>query len=196
MYEFIEGKLSSIEPTYIIIKCQGIGYRIYCPNPFSWQTYLKQDVICYLELVVREDAQHLYGFMTIQERDLFLTLNKVSGIGPKSAMSILAIGDNQGLMQAIEQGDSKYLMKFPGVGRKTAQQMILDLSGKLADFNLDQTTENNEPNLSIKDEVSQALLGLGYSQREINKIDKYFEQESFASTQEALSFAFKQLIKS
>lgn len=92
---------------------------------------MHQQVLCPVELVVREDAMTLYGFRDHQEKQLFNTLLKVSGIGPKSALSILALDDHAGLIQAIDSGDSTYLTKFPGVGKKTAQQMILDLSGNL-----------------------------------------------------------------
>ncbi|WP_282919655.1 Holliday junction branch migration protein RuvA [Ignavigranum ruoffiae] len=194
MYEFIQGQLIQIQPTYIVILTTSLAYRIYCPNPFVWQDDLNQQVRCYTELIVREDAQLLYGFYSQEERDLFNTLNRVSGIGPKSALSILAVGDHEGLMQAIDQGDSTYLTKFPGVGKKTAQQMILDLSGKLSDFKVDSVKTAPSTSTAVVDEAIQALVGLGYSQREIKRIEKDLNQQHFATTQAALSYAFSQLV--
>lgn len=198
MYEFIEGDLVHIHPTYLVLQANGIGYQLYCANPYRWQEYLAQKVKIFVELIVREDSMTLYGFKELSEKQLFLTLNKVSGIGPKSAMSILALDDHQGLVEAIEASDSKYLMKFPGVGKKTAQQMILDLQGTL-DFaeNFSENKVDNQAakNKQLLDEVFEALLGLGYSQREIKRIEKPIGEAVFETTQEALSIAFKLLIK-
>ena len=198
MYEFIEGDLVHIHPTYLVLQANGIGYQLYCANPYRWQEYLAQKVKIFVELIVREDSMTLYGFKELSEKQLFLTLNKVSGIGPKSAMSILALDDHQGLVEAIEASDSKYLMKFPGVGKKTAQQMILDLQGTL-DFaeNFSENKVDNQAakNKQLLDEVFEALLGLGYSQREIKRIEKTLGEAVFETTQEALSIAFKLLIK-
>lgn len=198
MYEFFEGKLESISPQYIVINVNGVGYRIVTANPFRWQNELSQQVRCVVEMVVREDSMTLYGFYNSLEKDLFLKLNKVSGIGPKSALSILALDDHDGLIQAIESGDSKYLTKFPGVGKKTAQQMILDLKGELSAFS-DQTDLFNEvvpteENI-VHNEVIEALEGLGYSKREVQRVEKALNNENFNNTQDGLSFAFKLLIK-
>lgn len=198
MYEFIEGIIVQLAPTYLVLNNQGIGYRIYCPNPYRWQNELNQSSKVYVEQVVREDSMTLYGFKESSEKQLFLTLNKVSGIGPKSALSILALDDHQGLIQAIESGDSQYLTKFPGVGKKTASQMILDLKGEL-DFAVDLAgnaqTSGQVVQKQLLEEVFEALTGLGYSKRELTRIEKPLSQETFATTQEALSIAFKLLIK-
>lgn len=199
MYEYFTGKLITISPTYIIVEVNQIGYRILTPNPFSYSAKLGEMITIYVEQVVREDSLTLYGFKEADEKSLFLTLNKVSGIGPKSALSILAADDHQGLVQAIESGDSNYLIKFPGVGKKTAQQIVLDLKGKLGDLMSEGVQpDGNKPVVStnnlIMDEVIEALLGLGYSQREITRIEKPLEQAQCTTTQEALSLAFKLLL--
>ncbi|MGX7092578.1 Holliday junction branch migration protein RuvA [Hutsoniella sourekii] len=196
MYDYLEGSLVGIHPTYVVIDVNGIGYRIYTANPYSFQAYLEQKVRCYIEQVIRDDAHLLYGFLTEDERQLFLMLNRVSGIGPKSALSILAANDHQGLVDAVESGDSKYLTKFPGVGKKTASQIILDLQGKLALIEPEeQAASKLDHDNDLFDTVYEALLGLGYSKREINRIKKPLEAEQFQTTQEALSYAFKLLIK-
>lgn len=195
MFEFIEGKLEHIYPNYIVVNAQGIGYLIWCANPFYWEDKLHQIIRCYVEQVVRENTMDLYGFKDHEEKQLFLTLNRVSGIGPKSAMSILAADDNEGLIQAIENKDSKYLTKFPGVGKKTASQMILDLSGKL-DF-VTTSLEMDQPIQSANKvlvDTLEALEGLGYSKKEINRIEKQLATQTFETTQQALSIAFKLLL--
>lgn len=198
MFEFIEGTLVHIYPTYLVLQSNGMGFQVYCANPYRWQDNLMQSAKIYVELVVREDSMTLYGFKDLSEKKLFLTLNKVSGIGPKSAMSILALDDHQGLIQAIEASDSQYLMKFPGVGKKTAQQMILDLQGSLdfaADFASETKVGQGVQQQQLLEEVYEALVGLGYSQREIKRIEKQLGEQHFENTQAALSVAFKLLIK-
>lgn len=199
MYEFFEGVLHSVNPQCIVINVNGIGYKIITANPFRWQKDLNQTVKCHVEMIVREDSMTLYGFYDTTEKELFLKLNKVSGIGPKSALSILALDDHQGLIQAVESGDSLYLTKFPGVGKKTAQQMVLDLKGELS-FTQDTASEkamtpSAKTNI-IHEEILEALEGLGYSKREIQRVEKMIKEEVFNSTQDGLSFAFKLLLKS
>ncbi|MGF3114876.1 Holliday junction branch migration protein RuvA [Facklamia sp. P12937] len=195
MYQYIQGQVKQIQPTYLVLEANGIGYQIWCANPFRWQEKMQESITLFIELVVREDAMLLYGFMDEAEKNLFLQLNKVSGIGPKSALSILALDDQVGLVQAIESADAKYLMKFPGVGKKTAQQMILDLQGKLDLSQMKESEDLPTAKNSYLEEVKQALDGLGYSKREIKRIMPKIEKEAIQSTQEGLSLAFKLLIK-
>ena len=199
MYEYITGNLIQIYPTYLVIDVNGIGYRLLCANPFRWQKNLQQQVTCYVEQIVREDSITLYGFKDQVEKQLFLTLNKVSGIGPKSALSILAADDHEGLMSAIDSGDSQYLTKFPGVGKKTAQQMVLDLKGELNTTDMTTSEAQQDINQSklqiVMHEVVEALLGLGYSAKEVKRIEKPLLVAKYSTTQEALSAAFKLLLK-
>lgn len=198
MYEYIKGQLTKIAPTYIVLETAGIGYQIQTANPYRLQESLNQTLTVFVELVVREDAMILYGFIDFYEKQLFLKLNRVSGIGPKSALSILAANDHEGLIRAIESSDSTYLTKFPGVGKKTAQQMILDLKGQL-DFIPDIAGSESVENVAVTDslilnEVTEALSGLGYSQREIKRIETPIQEAAVTTTQEALSLAFKLLL--
>lgn len=200
MYEYIQGKLTSIKPTYIVVDIHGVGYRLLCPNPYHYQKEIGNEIRVYVEQFIRdrEGTIEIFAFKDESEKELFQTLIKVSGIGPKSALSILAVDDHIGLMNAIESGDSKYLMSFPGVGKKTAQQMILDLRGELI-LSDQETTPKQNTSLSHKqhllEEVCEALEGLGYSQREIKRIEPALGKLDFETTQEALSQAFKLLIK-
>lgn len=134
MYEYLKGIVTFINPYYIVVENQGIGYQIALGNPYRYSSKLNQEIMIYLHQVIREDTHSLYGFGTLEEKQLFLKLVSVSGIGPKSALAIMASDDHAGLIQAMETGDVTYLTKFPGVGKKTAQQMILDLKGKLGEL--------------------------------------------------------------
>lgn len=197
MFEYLRGKLVHLYPTYLVIECQGVGYKVLVPNPFSFQEQVNHEITLYVEQVVREDAHNLYGFRDLNEKTLFLRLNKVSGIGPKSALSILAADDHQGLVQAIDSGDSMYLTKFPGVGKKTAQQMVLDLKGDLSQVVMVDKPDQAKTVTSsqVMEEVKLALEGLGYSAREVSRVEKELKQVGIGSTQEGLSLAFKLLLK-
>lgn len=200
MFEYFKGILTQIAPTYVVIEVGQVGYKVLTPNPFRMQKFLNHECTLYIEQVIREDAHTLYGFSDASEKELFQTLNKVSGIGPKSALSILAADDHQGLVRAIEAGDSQYLTKFPGVGKKTAQQIVLDLKGKLSEWLGEEAKITSVEGETRKletlqlEEVYEALTGLGYSAREIKRIEKPLEQAQCQSTQEALSLAFKLLL--
>ena len=131
MYEYIKGILTKITAKYIVVETAGIGYLLHVANPYAYSGKMNQEVQVYLHQVVREDAHLLYGFETEEEKQLFLNLISVSGIGPVSALAIIAADDNAGLVQAIESKNITYLTKFPKIGKKTAQQMVLDLEGKI-----------------------------------------------------------------
>ena len=162
MYGYIVGIVTKISPKYIICENNGIGYLIIVPNPFSYK--LNEEYKIYTHQYVREDVLELYGFMTDEEKELFLKLISVSGIGPKSALSILATGTVGEICRAIESRNDAYLRKFPGIGSKASQQIILDLAGKLSISNDGFVTN------SKLDDVSDALIALGYSKKEISKV--------------------------
>ena len=163
MYAYIKGIISEIKPSYIVLDHDGIGYLILSPNPYSYQ--INSEVKVYLYQHVREDIIALYGFHTNEARDLFIRLISVSGIGPKSAMSLLASDRIDEIIMAIEEGNIKFLTKFPGIGTKSAQQIILDLKGKL----IEDDKELLKPHTN---DVEDALSALGYSKVEIRKVMK------------------------
>lgn len=172
MYDYIKGKVTRITPEYLVIEQQGIGWQIFAPNPYSFGS---DELQVFLHHHVREDAQLLFGFPTLEQRELFRKLISVSGIGPKGALAILASGQPQHVIEAIEREDESYLVKFPGVGKKTARQMILDLKGKLTEFFGDPFDPEEMNTLLSNDqtELEEAMLALGalgYSEREITKV--------------------------
>ncbi len=195
MYEYLNGELAHILPTAIVIDVHGVGYQVVFANPYRLQDSLKKQIKVLVQQVVREDSITLYGFISSEERELFQRLISVSGIGPKSAMSILANDDTEGFVNAVESGNVTYLTKFPGVGKKTAQQIILDLKGKFEALPEETTKAVVPTNQVTLEEAKEALLGLGYSAKEITKIWKSLEAAAPSTTQEALKVAFKLLMK-
>lgn len=202
MYEYIKGKLVFVGPLYVVLENGGIGYQLQVANPFRFSGSLNQDVTFYIYQAVREDAITLFGFKDYTEKQLYLKLISVSGIGPKSGLSILASDDHLGLIQAIETDNVGYLVKFPGVGKKTAAQIILDLKGKLGELLPDTywleeypVHETTRGQSAVLTEALEALTGLGYSDREVKKILPLLEKENYSNTEEVLRAAFKLLLK-
>ncbi|MGM9904615.1 Holliday junction DNA helicase RuvA [Enterococcus sp. 10A9_DIV0425] len=199
MYEYLKGIVTFINPYYLVLETQGIGYQIALGNPYRYSGKLNQEVKIYVHQVIREDAQLLYGFDSLEEKQLFLRLVSVSGIGPKSALAIMASEDHSGLIQAVESGDVTYLTKFPGVGKKTAQQMILDLKGKFGELSIDTPftlfDEASAQDTSALSEAMEALAALGYSEREIKRVEKQLKEVENQTTDEYLRQALKLMMK-
>lgn len=162
MYSYLVGKITKIRPNYIVLEVENIGYQLIVSNPYSFT--LNEISKVYVHQRVREPDIFLYGFKSEEIKDLFLKLIGVPGIGPKSALSILATDNINDIILAIEEGNVKMLTKFPGIGTKSAQQIILDLKGKLV---VEDTGD-----LKLMDDVSEALIALGYSKTEIRKVIK------------------------
>lgn len=199
LYDYIKGQVTRVTPEYITLDQNGIGWLIMTPNPYAFhKTEEVQQVFTYLH--VRQDVQLLLGFKTLEQRELFKKLITVSGIGPKGALAILASGIPSQVVSAIEREDEGFLVQFPGVGKKTARQMILDLKGKLHDLFSEIDVEDEEHTLltmaenDALDEAILALQALGYSQREVNKVKKSLEKEEL-STEGYMKLALQLLLK-
>lgn len=197
MFDYIKGKLTKITAKYIVVEANGLGYIINVANPYSFSEQMNQELKIYLHHVVREDAQLLYGFHTEDEKSVFLNLISVSGIGPTSALAIIAADDNEGLVAAIDKSDVTYLMKFPKIGKKTAQQMVLDLAGKFADAETAEAGKRSKPSVADNkdlEEAMEALLALGYKAKELKKIRRFFEGTN-DTAENYIKAALKMLIK-
>jgi Holliday junction DNA helicase RuvA len=204
LYEFIKGTVEFVGPEYIVIENNGIGYQISTPNPFVYSGKMEHKVTVFTYHYVREDIMALYGFDSREEKKLFTKLLNVSGIGPKGALAILASGEVQQVVSAIENEDEGFLIKFPGVGKKTARQMILDLKGKLQDivpdffpnlFNADSfTVEAKSLSNMAFEEAILALKALGYSDKEIKKISPELRKEKL-TTDQYIKKALQRLLK-
>jgi holliday junction DNA helicase RuvA len=204
MYDYLKGSVTRVTPEYIALEVNGVGWQLYTPNPFSFRaSQLEQQI--YVHMQVREDAQTLYGFTSLDQRELFRKLISVSGIGPKGAMAILASGTPTHVIQAIEMEDEAFLVKFPGVGKKTARQMILDLKGKLGSL-LDTvelpSAEDELPLFGVNqtehelNEAMLALTALGYSEKELAKIRPVLADDGqLDTTEQYMKKALQLLLK-
>lgn len=205
MYEYIKGTVELIGPEYIVVECNGIGYQILTPNPFVFSDKKGARLTIYTYQHVREDLIALYGFETHKEKQMFKKLIGVSGIGPKGALAILAFGEPEQVVRAVENEDETFLTKFPGVGKKTARQMILDLKGKLGDIMPESLetdiapakkqamSSENEPGEDLE-EALLALAALGYSERELRKISPQLGKEKM-TTDQYIKRALQMLMK-
>ena len=182
MFDYLKGNITKQIANYIVIDVNGVGYKAYTPNPYSFKEL--EDVKVYIYTHIREDEQSLYGFKSEDERDLFLRLIDVKGLGPKMAITILASCSINGLVDAIDRENILYLKKIPKVGEKLARQIILDLKGKLT------SVENDT---KVNDELSLALEALGYKTQDIknvvNKVDTNLTIEN--QIKEALKLLLK-----
>ncbi|CAK1229380.1 Holliday junction resolvasome RuvABC DNA-binding subunit (RuvA) [Fructobacillus fructosus] len=201
MYEYLKGRITQIAPGAIILETKdGVGYRIYPANPYHFE--VNQEAQVFVEQIVRETELSLYGFATVVEKQLFVKLLNVSGIGPKSALAILAGAQPADLVAAIENSQVDYLTQFPGVGKKTAQQIVLDLAGKMADFSTlaEQATttfaeaSETAANRSNLEDALAALEALGYASRDLTKVKKSLVGES-GTTSELVSKGLKLLVQ-
>ncbi|HEL2576352.1 TPA: Holliday junction branch migration protein RuvA [Streptococcus suis] len=196
MYDYIKGKLTKITAKYIVIEVAGIGYILHVANPYAFSGHVNQELTVYTHQVIREDAHLLYGFQSESEKAVFLSLISVSGIGPTTALAIIAVDDNDGLVRAIEQKNITYLTKFPKIGKKTAQQMVLDLEGKFVTSEETGPVETSAPtseNIAL-DEAMEAMEALGYRPAELKKIKKFFDGTT-DTAENYIKSALKMLMK-
>ncbi|PTI74412.1 Holliday junction branch migration protein RuvA [Staphylococcus succinus] len=199
MYAYIKGTLTELNPTHVVVEASGVGFEIQTPNSYRFQKYMDKEVIVHTSLIVREDAQLLYGFINQEEKDMFHSLIKVTGIGPKSALAILASSSPNDVKIAIENENDAYLTKFPGIGKKTARQIVLDLKGKVQinDIDSKQSLELGLDSTSAAPIINEALLALealGYSKRELTKVEKALNKDSFDSVDDAVKRGLQLLI--
>ena len=163
MYGYIRGDIKEINSNYVILENNNIGYQVYVPNPYSYQ--LNKNYTIYIYTKVAEEEYTLYGFRDKEQKELFLKLISVKGLGPKMALPILATGSLDNIADAIENNNLNYLKKFPKIGDKVAKQMVLDLKGKLNTINTGIFAKED-----YSHELEEVLLGLGYKQGDIKKV--------------------------
>ena len=168
MIEFVRGTLVEKHPTHVVIDCHGVGYRLNIPvSSFARTVEPGQEARFLTYHHVREDVEDLYGFATSDERELFVLLLGVSGIGPKLAQAVLSGLPAPALREAIHKSDLTVLTRIPGVGRKTAERMVVELKDKVARSSGDSETEIGSALGS--DEAVKALVALGYNRFEAQK---------------------------
>ena len=180
----LTGKIIRIEPTYLVIENQGLGYRVWITHPEQFT--LDQVTTLLTHQVFKEDDQYLVGFKTDTERQVFEDLISVKGIGPKTALAALSGSSPEDIIKAISSNNVTFLKSLPGIGPKAAAQIILDLKGKL--------TDGGKGNPIQYQEVKEALKSLGFKSAEIDKVLTTINIPN-GSTEEILKQALKQLRK-
>jgi len=174
MFEYITGKLITITPIKAVLEQGGIGYLLFIPlNIFSMGLKLGEERQFYISCVIREDSHKLYGFLSKEERDLFELLNEISGIGPKTSLALIGhLGPNE-LEDAILQANLTLLGKVPGIGKKTAERLVIELKDRLriADKNVTLERTSTSENSLVQDALG-ALTHLGYHPLQAHKAIK------------------------
>jgi holliday junction DNA helicase RuvA len=166
MFEYIKGTLALSSPSFVAVDVHGVGYRLHIPvNNYAKLPALHAQVLFYISFVVREDAQKLFGFLTQQERDLFEHLNEISGIGPKTALALIGHMEMQDLQSAIASGNIQRVCKIPGIGKKTAERLIVEMRDKIFKIcgkEMGSASPGIQETGKIGDAIS-ALVNLGYN---------------------------------
>ena len=159
----LSGQLAEKNPPEILVDCNGVGYEVLVPmSTFYNLPGLGEKVSLLTHFVVREDAQILYGFGSATERAAFRQLIKISGVGPRTALSVLSGMSVEELSQAVTQQEAGRIIKVPGIGKKTAERLLLELKGKIgADIGVPVHAANDS-----QGDILQALVALGYSDRD------------------------------
>jgi len=186
----LTGTLSDKNPPQVLVDCNGVGYEVHVPmSTFYNLPELGARISLLTHFVVREDAQILYGFASAQEREAFRQLIKISGVGPRTALSVLSGMSVAELAQAVTLQEAGRLVKVPGIGKKTAERLLLELKGKLGpDIGLSASVAN-----AAQADILQALLALGYSDKEAALALKALPGEVGVS--EGIKLALKALSK-
>lgn len=194
MIGFVRGKIDYIAKDYCLVEANGVGYRIFMASGDLAPMHVGEEKKIYTYLAVREDAMLLYGFLTRPAYNLFMELITVTGIGPKGALGILSGTKIDQFYLAIQSRDVKYLTKLPGIGKKTAERMLLELKEKVGALEgtaisfSDSTTTTTGTGA---DEAIAALAALGYSNSEIIPVVQKMEGLENLSTQEIIKQALK-----
>lgn len=186
MIGFIQGKILIMETQSIIVDVLGLGYQVFLTKSDLEQCVIGQDCKLYVHTSVKEDAIDLYGFFTAPQKDFFLLLNSVNGVGKKTAMNILSHASIKDLTHAIMEKNISFLSSVQGIGKKTAERIALELKEKVAKLALSFSTASSSSTIS---NLTQAMAGLGYSKEQAQKAFKNISSEDFAN------LAFEDLLR-
>lgn len=186
MIAYLNGKLTHAEPAYVIVECQGVGYL--CRT--SLNTYMavkdRKELLLHTHLQIKEDAHTLYGFAEIAERELFLQLTGISGVGGATALMMLSGMSVAELQSTIRTGDAASLKRLKGVGEKTANRIILELQNKLPE------TSGATAGGSLRADALQALISLGLPKAEMEKrLDRILKEDKPDSVEQLIKLALK-----
>ncbi|HET8711856.1 MAG TPA: Holliday junction branch migration protein RuvA [Spongiibacteraceae bacterium] len=197
----IRGKLLEKQAPELLVDVNGVGYEIQAPMTTIYQLpALGDNVELFTHLVVREDAHLLFGFATLQDRALFRALIKVNGVGPKMALTILSGMDVNDFVRCVRDGDTAGLVKLPGVGKKTAERLLIEMRDRLRDWHIDGVAVSEgaaQLSASANDyqlEAESALIALGYKPAEASKMIAAVKGEG-ATSEALIRAALKKAVK-
>lgn len=182
----LRGLLIEKRPPRLLVECHGVGYEVDAPMTTIWALPdLNTEVILHTHLVVREDAQSLYGFATLAERELFQSLLKVSGVGAKMALAVLSGMQVDEFVSAVQRGDATRLTALPGIGKKTAERLIVEMRDRVSDWASGGTVVTIAPGAppatdAVADAVS-GLIALGYKPQEASRLVNAIDTEGKAT---------------
>lgn len=192
MIAYLKGKVLAKPNNYLILEVSGIGYQIFAGENFLAEIKIGSEQELYIHHRVREEASDLYGFKDLEDLNLFELLLSVSGVGPKSALAVLSLANSDDIKEAIIRGDASLLTKVSGIGKKTAERLVLELKNKVMRISTGTTLVGGSSN-SLGDELD-ALMSLGYAMNEareaLNKVEA-----SITSTSGRVKAALKYLAK-
>ena len=167
----LRGRIARKQPPQIILECGGVGYEIETPmSTFLELPETGTEIFLHTHLVVREDSQTLYGFSSEQEKSLFRSLLKISGVGAKMGLAILSGMSVNDFQRCVEYEDSARLVKIPGVGKKTAERLIIEMRDRIDVTSAELTAGTSTARSDPRNEAFDALLSLGYRSNEINHL--------------------------
>lgn len=198
----IHGILLEKQAPELLVDVQGIAYEVQAPLTTVYQLPdIGEPVTLHTHFVVRDDAQLLYGFSDVRERLLFRTLIKVNGVGPKLALTILSGIETDEFVRCVRDNDVVTLVRLPGVGKKTAERLLVEMRDRLQDWSVDATEqhsagETGSADADVREEAQSALLALGYKPQEANKaIAAVYQSDPSSSAEQLIRTALKNMVK-
>ncbi len=198
MISTVRGKILEKKPTEVVIEANSIGFLIIISiKTFEKLPPVGAEVLLFTHLIPREDALNLYGFFTQQERTIFKLLLNVNGIGPKSAISILSSILPEELSNMINSGNSNSIQKIPGIGKKTAERLLLELKDKIMSVSEIPSSIELSKNFAVREEAVEALIMLGYNRQTAEKCvrDVHSRSNDTITTEELIKLSLQKLMK-
>ena len=182
MIAWLDGILLNVKAPVVVVNVSGVGYELEVPMPTIYELpNVGESVSLYVHMVVREDAQLLYGFSEIQSRDIFRELLKISGVGPKVALAILSTFSVKDFFDCIGSEDIAQLVAVPGIGKKTAERLMVEMKNRFSEQISTVTVDNLPSGRAERQDAIDALLALGYKQQDIVKALKQTESADKSS---------------
>ena len=185
MIGLLRGKILDKQPPRLLLDVQGVGYEIDAPmTTFYDLPDVGAEVTLFTHLAVREDAHTLYGFLTLSDRSLFRSLLKVNGVGARLALTILSGMESQTFIACVQGGDASALVKLPGIGKKTAERLIIELRDRLEASTMPATVASGSPGAVVSnpvDDAVSALVGLGYKPQEASQMVRVIDSTNMSS---------------